>query len=73
MKNANKPNKQSEKQWATLLPVELNLRDYFAARALQGILANPEAWDMNDEQIAEWAYNAADAMLDARAAGGAND
>ncbi|WP_287497513.1 hypothetical protein [Pandoraea sp. CB10b_02] len=44
----------------------LTVRDYFAAKAMQGLAANPEAWDMTDEKVAEWAYNAADAMLKAR-------
>lgn len=44
----------------------MTLRDYFAAKAMQGLAANPEAWDMTDERVAEWAYNAADAMLKAR-------
>lgn len=44
----------------------MTLRDFFAANAMQGLAANPEAWDMTDEKVAEWAYNAADAMLKAR-------
>ena len=44
----------------------MSLRDYFAAKAMQGLAANPEAWDMTDEKVAVWAYNAADAMLAAR-------
>lgn len=47
----------------------MSLRDYFAAKAMQGLAANPEAWDMTDEKVAEWAYNAADAMLAAREQG----
>ena len=46
----------------------MTLRDYFAAKAMQGLAANPESWDMTDEKVAEWAYNAADAMLRIRAA-----
>jgi hypothetical protein len=41
----------------------LNVRDYFAAAALQGLLAN--ASEVNDELAAE-AFTAADAMLAAR-------
>lgn len=43
----------------------MTLRDYFAAKALQGIMADPGAegtW--ND--IAQRSYNLADAMLKAR-------
>ena len=45
------------------------LRDYFAARALQGMLASgnlPKT--MPDADIAECSYNLADAMLKAREA-----
>jgi hypothetical protein len=41
----------------------MNLRDYFAAAALTGLLAN--ASEVNDELAAE-AFTAADAMLAAR-------
>ena len=41
----------------------MSLRDYFAAAALQGLLAN--ASEVNDELAAE-AFTAADAMLAAR-------
>jgi hypothetical protein len=41
----------------------INLRDYFAAAALQGLLAN--ASEVNDELAAE-AFTAADAMIAAR-------
>ena len=37
------------------------LRDYFAAKAMQGILANPES--RYQRNLGEWAYKAADAML----------
>lgn len=45
----------------------MTLRDYFAAKALAGILAN-EGWSAGCEQ---WAYRIADAMLAARAGGAA--
>lgn len=42
----------------------ISLRDYFAAQALQGMLsANTEA---SDDDLAKYAYSAADAMLAAR-------
>lgn len=44
----------------------MTLRDYFAAKAMQGLAANPKGWDMTDEMVAKWAYNAADAMLKER-------
>ena len=47
----------------------MTLRDYFAARAMEGLVAGAK----HDEAInlhgaAEWSYNMADAMLKARAA-----
>jgi hypothetical protein len=43
----------------------MTLRDYFAAAALQGILANPNAGNDDLVQAAD-AYIMADAMLKAR-------
>lgn len=45
----------------------LSLRDYFAAKALQGLLANPE-WNLNHHSASQEAYGHADAMLKAREA-----
>ncbi|WP_247605599.1 hypothetical protein [Providencia rettgeri] len=46
------------------------LRDYFAAKAMQGILANPAQLDNVNDKSAEWvsrdAYLVADAMLKTR-------
>ena len=48
----------------------MTLRDYFAAKAMQGILAGTltpqEVW--SQDEVAELAYNVADAMLKAREA-----
>ena len=54
----------------------MTLRDYFAAKAMQGIIekygSNPpyfdeDGWDDGpDQEIARWAYELADAMLRAR-------
>lgn len=47
--------------------VGLELRDYFAAKAMQGLLANSEtnrAWGVDEN--AKYAYEQADAMLEAR-------
>jgi hypothetical protein len=43
----------------------MSLRDYFAAAALQGICAYPQGRE-GYEEMARWAYQAADAMLEAR-------
>lgn len=48
----------------------MNLRDYFAAKAMNGILANNAMIDTATNQTLEWvaknAYQMADAMLKAR-------
>ncbi|MCD9243349.1 hypothetical protein [Escherichia coli] len=45
----------------------MTLRDYFAAKAMQGKLSNPD-WLASDERTATEAYEIADAMLRAREA-----
>jgi len=45
----------------------MTLRDYFAAKAMQGRLANPD-WLASDDRTASDAYEIADAMLRAREA-----
>jgi hypothetical protein len=45
----------------------MSLRDYFAAKAMQGIISIPDHWYQNGtESIAEMAYAMADAMLEER-------
>lgn len=45
----------------------MSIRDWFAGMALQGVLSNSDAFaKMKDQQVAECAYAAADAMLAAR-------
>ena len=48
----------------TLSSDGMSLRDYFAAKALQGLLANPER-ALGDSTYAKAAYRVADAMLEA--------
>lgn len=43
----------------------MTLRDYFAAKALQGIMACNGVYE-NEKQLAQWCYEQADAMLKAR-------
>lgn len=43
----------------------MTARDYFAARAMQGLLADRKGYSTND-LIAKYAYEIADAMLKAR-------
>jgi len=45
----------------------MTLRDYFAAKAMQSRLSNPQ-WIASDERTALDAYQVADAMLRAREA-----
>lgn len=50
---------------------EMTLRDYFAGKAMSGILAHLENHmerflDLHDEDIAKFAYRQADAMLESR-------
>ena len=44
----------------------MTLRDYFAAAALQGLMAEYDPEDELEQHIAKWSYKAADAMLKAR-------
>ena len=44
----------------------MTLRDYFAAKAMQGVLSRPTAGLLNAEDIAPAVYMMADAMLKAR-------
>ncbi|NWB40887.1 hypothetical protein HX815_11255 [Pseudomonas sp. E6002] len=46
----------------------MSLRDYFAAKAMQGMSANPYYDDYEFDTVAEMAYAQAEAMLDARSA-----
>jgi len=43
----------------------MDLRDYFAAKALQGIMVDRNM-SIGADKIAKWAYMQADAMLEAR-------
>lgn len=55
--------------WQGMAPCDgMTLRDYFAAKWLQGWMANPSTNDAASEDAAKWAYNMADAMLKAREA-----
>jgi len=66
--HTNEPIEQKEKQKATRLLDELDLRDYFAAKAMQEQIGNP--LKLGDDEahrlIAERAFRMADTMLKAR-------
>lgn len=44
----------------------MTLRDYFAAKAMQGACADPNSSTSSKAMLAAWAYGIADAMLAAR-------
>jgi hypothetical protein len=46
--------------------VGISMRDYFAAKAMQGMLAEDGGGALNNEELAEFAYLVADEMLKAR-------
>ena len=46
----------------------ITVRDYFAAKAMQGWTSNPLPDDSSIQDVAAWAYRQADAMLAARSA-----
>lgn len=45
----------------------MELRDYFAAKALQGMLAENGGAALTNDTLAEVSYHLADAMMEARA------
>lgn len=53
---------------AAELRLQMDLRDYFAAKAMQGLISGTSLWshDEDDSGIAEFAYHIADAMLKER-------
>lgn len=54
------PEEQQVHRWG------MTLRDYFAAKAMQAVIARGD--DTNRPGMAEWSYAMAEAMLKARAA-----
>ena len=63
------PIEQKEKPKGGQLFETIDLRDYFAAKAMQGNLASMvEGQEFDPSMGAEWAYKVADAMLRAREA-----
>jgi hypothetical protein len=44
----------------------MSLRDYFAAKAMQGLVENANWRGMPEDALAKAAYNMADAMLEVR-------
>jgi hypothetical protein len=50
----------------TKKPTANPLRDQLICAALTGLLSNPKMWDYNDETIAKFATDQADAVMEAR-------
>lgn len=44
----------------------MTLRDYFAQGAMQGFFANPTYSGIDHKELADWSYEIADAMMEAR-------
>jgi hypothetical protein len=44
----------------------MDLRDYFAAKAMQGLLTHPKLGARDPVEIAGWAYDQADCMMKER-------
>ena len=59
------PTGQNANQRVAPLLAAIDLRDYFAAKAMQGLLASPTD-PTSFDAIGVFAYNCADAMLKAR-------
>lgn len=51
----------------------MSLRDYFAAKALQGMLADPNSVGLKPDTLSALSYKFADAMLAARQQGAGNE
>jgi hypothetical protein len=68
------PELKQDERWKTLSVTSgMTLRDYFAAKAMQGLLANPKLQDQIIKEggafggwVEHSAYGWADAMLEAR-------
>lgn len=55
-----------KKGWDADVHEGMSLRDYFAAKAMQGTCVSDGDDYVSPEQIAKWAYAVADAMLKER-------
>lgn len=63
----NKTDEMSEPRLVADSHHGMDLRDYFAARAMQGLMAAPFWAGIENEDIAEECYKMADEMMKARA------
>jgi hypothetical protein len=59
----------AEDDTGMMINMGMSLRDYFAAKAMQGMLAACTGWsDADQDRLASTSYRMADAMLKAREA-----
>ena len=59
----------AEDDTGMMINMGMSLRDYFAAKAMQGMLAACTGWsDYNQDRLASTSYRMADEMLKAREA-----
>jgi hypothetical protein len=67
MSDTNNPSAFPSTNHGMIISTGMGLRDYFAAKAMQGFISDPD-WrqDMMPEETARAAYHQADAMLKAR-------
>ena len=59
------PHKWERDDGSTVIAYGATLRDYFAAKSMQGLLAD-EAYGNEQDSTASWCYAMADAMLKVR-------
>jgi hypothetical protein len=60
------PNKKIDNHGYDVYSTGMDLRDYFAARAMQGLLNTALNENVPKDQVAEVAYKIADSMMKAR-------
>ena len=60
------PDNKLNKPEPLLLARDMTLRDHFAGLSMQGISSSDLHQQINFKQISKWAYQQADAMLEAR-------
>lgn len=56
----------NEKRKVTLCVDAIELRDYFAGFAMQGLIVADTQWTLNPKDLASMSYERADAMLKER-------
>jgi len=49
--------------FSAILSDGMTRRQWLTGLAMQGMLSNPESWNLSAEKIAEYAYKLADAIL----------